>query len=262
MLMSSGDPSPQESAWMRRARPILGTLVEVVVPVGHEAALEAAFQVMVDVQRCMSRYEPHSDLSRCHAVPVGEAVALHPWTAEVLSVAAELHERSEGLFDVALGSGRWMLDRERDTTMLIRLDEGTRLDLGGIGKGWAVDHALQTALARGAPAACVNAGGDLRTQGVAVPVCLRDERVGGVYPWVQVEDGAMASSDFSAGARATLAGMRRAGHVSVAAPLCVWADALTKVLAVLGRVDHPLMLDLLRHYRAQAWIHDLPPSLS
>lgn len=261
-MMSSSEWQPEESAWMRRARPGLGTLVEVGVPIGHDAALDAAFQVMADVQRCMSRYEPDSDLSRCHAAPVGEAVAVHPWTAEVLYVAAELHERSEGLFDVALGTGRWMLDRERDTTMLIRLDEGTRLDLGGIGKGWAVDQALQMVLAQGVPAVWVNAGGDLRTQGVAVPVCLRDERAGGVHTWAQVEDGAMATSDFSAGARSVLAGIRRAGHVSVAAPHCAWADALTKVLAVLGRVEHPLMLDLLRHYRAQAWIHDSPLSPS
>jgi thiamine biosynthesis lipoprotein len=40
-------------------------------------------------------------------------------------------------------------------------------------------------------------------------------------------------------------------HASVAAPLCLWADALTKVVAASGDARHPV----LAHYGAQAWLH-------
>jgi thiamine biosynthesis lipoprotein len=42
-----------------------------------------------------------------------------------------------------------------------------------------------------------------------------------------------------------------AAHVSVAAPLCLWADALTKIVAASGDPAHPL---LARH-DARAWLH-------
>jgi thiamine biosynthesis lipoprotein len=40
-------------------------------------------------------------------------------------------------------------------------------------------------------------------------------------------------------------------HASVAAPLCLWADALTKIVAASGDASHPL---LARH-DARAWLH-------
>ena len=183
-----------------------------------------------------------------------------PATAEVLSLAEHLHAQTGGLFDVALASGRWRVDIWDAQPHLTRLDEGTRIDLGGIAKGWAVDQAVHAAQAHGAPAVWVNAGGDLRAQGVCVPVYLRDEVCGGVQPWADVCDGALATSDFGDQARAMLSGQRHATHLSVAAPLCVWADALTKVMAMLGRADHPMAEQLLVHHRAQVWFHRAPAS--
>jgi len=99
----------------------------------------------------------------------------------------------------------------------------------------------------------VNAGGDLRTRGVAVRVHLRDERTGGARPWIELREGAVATSDFGARARARLAGeVPRASHVSVISPRCCLSDALTKVVALSGREDHPLVLA----HSARAFIHD------
>lgn len=243
--------------WLRRARPWLGTLVDIGVPTGCDAALEAAFDAVALAHRLMSVQDAGSDLSRAHAAAVGVPVAIHRWTAEVLRLSQDLQARSEGLFDVARGTGRWALHPEQDDAdpCLVRLDANTRLDLGGIAKGWAVDQAVRAARAAGAAAVWVNAGGDLRTEGVTVPVRLRDERAGGVHQWLQLRDGAIATSDFTPGARSELAGTLRAAHVSVAAPECVWADALTKVLAQLGAADHPMACALLTAHGAQAWVH-------
>jgi FAD:protein FMN transferase len=48
----------------------------------------------------------------------------------------------------------------------VRLPLGTRLDLGGIGKGFAADLVVGSMLDAGATGACVNLGGDLRVCGV------------------------------------------------------------------------------------------------
>lgn len=96
----------------------------------------------------------------------------------------------EGRSDVRPGGGRLEVDLERQT---IRLELGVRIDLGGIGKGYAVDRACDIL---DATAPClVNAGGDLAVRGT-----LRGE------PWpvgvevpegsitLGLEDGAVATS--------------------------------------------------------------------
>lgn len=248
------------SAWQRRARPLLGTLVEVGLPAGDAdgPAFDAAFAALAHAQACLSRFEPDSDLGRFHALPRGGQLLLRPVTQAVLAAAQALREASEGGFDISLGTAPegWALDGDR----LIRLSEQTRLDLGGIGKGHAVDLAVQALQEAGCDAGWVNAGGDLRAFGdVELPLQLRDEAQGGVRPCGWLRDGAFATSAFGHGHRTQLAPRARPGpgapatprHVSVAAPLCLWADALTKLVAL----DAPCAPALLARHGAQAWCH-------
>lgn len=243
-------------AWYRRARPLLGTLVEVGVPLGHEAVLGAMFNAIEQVQRLMSIHEATSDLSRLHAAQVDEPVDIHAWTHEVLQLAQCLNAQTDGLFDVACGSGAWSVQMRGDQASAVRHVAACRLDLGGVAKGWAVDKAVDTALAAGVDAVWVNAGGDLRCQGVSLPVALRDEATGGVRPWLELTDGAMATSYFAPGSRSSLHGRRQSVHVSVAAPRCALADALTKVVAQASAVSDELLVRLNALHGAQAWIHE------
>lgn len=246
------------SAWTRRARPLLGTLVEVGVPAHYgnaAAALAAAFSAVQEVQACLSRFDPASDIARFNALPAGASLAVRAPTRRVLAAARELHVASAGIFDISLHSAPngWHCDADR----LHKLDAQTRLDLGGIGKGFAVDCAVQALLDHGCAGGWVNAGGDLRAFGSAeVPVVLRDEHGGGVRPFATLQDGAFATSWFDRDSRckgstsANDAAPVRA-HASVAAPLCLWADALTKIVAISGDALHPL----LARYDARAWLH-------
>jgi FAD:protein FMN transferase len=239
----------------RRAQVLLGTLVEVS---GDDAsAIAAAFAAIAHVHARMSRFEAASDIGRFHALPRGGSIEVDAQTAEVLAAAADLHAQSDGAFDVALGSahGGWRIEG----LTLTRLDESVRLDLGGIAKGHAVDRGIAALRAHGCRAGYVNAGGDLRVFGaLELPVVLRDEQRGGVRPFCTLSDGALATSHFAGSSRSTLFTTRRAEagvsaerHVSVAAPSCLMADALTKIIAATGRADHPL---LARH-GAIAWLH-------
>ena len=242
-------------AWVRRARPLLGTLVEVGLSAASPArAFDAAFDTLIEVQACLSRFDAASDIARFHALAVGESLALRAHTAAVLAAARALHEASGGVFDVSLHSAEdgWRCEGLR----LYKRHAEVRLDLGGIGKGYAVDCAVEALIARGCSAGWVNAGGDLRAfGGVQVPLRLRDERQGGVRSFATLSDGSFATSHFDAGSRSIACGGSHASpvlaHASVAAPLCLWADALTKIVAITGNASHPL----LARYAARAWLH-------
>ena len=249
------------SPWVRRARPLLGPWVELGVAsdgADTEGALRAGFTAISEVQACLSRFEADSDVARFHALHAGASMAMRETSHAVLGAAQQLRDASAGLFDISLGSATfgWHIEGGR----LYKRDNAARLDLGGIAKGHAVDRAVQALQAHGCTAGWVNAGGDLRAFGGAdVSVFLRDETRGGSTPFAQLSDGAFATSHFGPGSRASLTGGAgsaprsgsRPAHVSVAAPLCVWADALTKLVARSGDAQHPL----LRHYDAVAWLH-------
>ena len=246
-----------DARWLRRARPLLGTLVEIGLRV-HDGdardAFDAAFSRLRCVERVLSRFDADSDVARFRALRSGERMPMREEMRDVLAAASELRLATAGAFDVSVGSAPdgWRCDGDA----LTKLDAATRLDLGGIGKGYAVDRAVETLEGLGCAAGWVNAGGDLRAFGDAdVPVRVRDERRGGVRAFASLQGGAFATSHYDRASRSQLARASNddasAVHVSVAAPLCLWADALTKVVALGADTADPL----LARYDAVAWIH-------
>jgi thiamine biosynthesis lipoprotein len=243
------------SAWLRRARPLLGTLVELGVPAGTRAeVLAAGFGALEAVQAALSRFDADSDVSRFAQQATHTSLALRPAGQRVLRAAQALRQASGGLFDISLGSGpqAWHVASGR----LHKQAPQVRLDLGGIAKGFAVDQAVRALHRAGCAAGWVNAGGDLRVFGkLSLPLVLRDEAGGGTRPIGQLADGAFATSHFAPGSRAQLQGASMpqpvTAHVSVAAPRALWADALTKIVALSGDAAHPLLARL----GARAWLH-------
>jgi thiamine biosynthesis lipoprotein len=245
----------------------MGTLVELGVglsdgaepgPPWAASALEAGWRAIAEVEAAASAFLPGSDVARFNAAPAGARIELRPDTAAVLRAAAALQARTAGVFDVSLGTAAdgWAL--EAGGRVLTKRAGGARIDLGGIAKGHAVDRALAAiagALRRSGQrrsVACwVNAGGDLAVRGLEVPVLLRDEEEGGARPWLLLRDGAAATSRFDATPDRLAGGPMRARHVSVVAPRCRDCDALTKVVGLTGRADHPAV----RERGGRAWIH-------
>ena len=279
----------------RRARPLLGTFVEIEVAGAAEArmaaAVEAAFGAIADVHRLMSFHEADSDVSRLNREAALRPTTVHAWTFCVLEVATDLNRRSDGTFDIALAPvlqrlGRLpqtALDRRagalaadsgassRDTIEL--LDEhavrfhrpDVAIDLGGIAKGFAVDRALEVLRRFDIPSAIVNAGGDLATFGTnSHTIDIRSPRnPGRIICSVEVANQALASSarrfdPFCAGDATSSAVIDpvslRPAHavdgVSVRAPSCMIADALTKLVMICGTDAG----ELLEHYDAAALV--------
>ncbi len=174
---------------IRRARPLLGTLVEIGIDdalphADAEHAIARAFAVVARVHELMSFHDPDSELSRINREAWLRAVSISDETWKVLTAARQLSAASDGLFDITIaptleragflprhaghlpvsGQGGW-----RDVELLpgrqVRLARRVRLDLGGIAKGFAVDQAIAQLQAAGVMKGSVNAGGDLRVMG-------------------------------------------------------------------------------------------------
>jgi thiamine biosynthesis lipoprotein len=261
---------------VRRARPLLGTLVDMAVrTAGSEAAAHAAigvaFAEIAAVHHLMSFHEADSDLSRLNRAAVGEALEVDARTATVLQAALRFWQESDGAFDCTVapllvaggtlpavpgGTGTSGGD-----TPPFSLDGNTvtkqrpfLADLGGIAKGHAVDRAVALLAAQDFTDVVVNAGGDLRHAGrTPQPVQLRDPRDPSRIATTVLLDNAALASSAVYGARhdttqaSALVDARRGsplvrdGGVSLTAPDAMTADALTKVVLVSGNDAHPLL---------------------
>jgi FAD:protein FMN transferase len=244
----------------RRARPGLGTFVEIAAGGAPrpelDAAIEGAFQAVAEVHRLMSAHEPRSDVGRLNLEASRHAVRVHPWTHEVLRTACVLHEATAGVFDIALGphSPRLAPPPRSDIELIaghcVRFAHSeVRIDLGGIAKGFAVDRAIACLRASGIPQGLVNAGGDLAVFGEdATVVRIRDPRhPGRELCRIELMNAALASSGgridpfesseamdsevIDPETRSPVCGIRGA---TVRAPSCMIADALTKVVMLTG----------------------------
>lgn len=262
-------------AEVRRARPLLGTLVEIAVRavVAPEQAIAAAFDAIAQVHARMSYHERASDISRLNRQADRRPVAVHADTYRVLRAALTLSARTGGAFDVSIApqlERQGLLPRRRfgsvggtwrDIELLpgrrVRFRRPMRIDLGGIAKGYAVDRACAVLLAYGVRSALVNAGGDLRVIGSTPwPIAVRHPADPALrLPLCELADGAIATSagyflrlpGHPGGARALVDGRTRAlrhwqGSVSVTAATCLTADALTKVVGLLGRRATPILV--------------------
>jgi FAD:protein FMN transferase len=284
--MISGEIRWQQE--VRRARPWLGTFVEIEVAGRSEpemtAAVDAAFEAVAKVHRLMSFHDADSDVSRLNREAHVKPVAVHAWTFAVLETAVELHRRSNGIFDIAVAPVLQALGLLPDTREQPVAAPGARafdaiellgghavrfhgveigIDLGGIAKGFAVDRALDVLRAFGIESAIVNAGGDLGAFGVEPhAVHIRHPRnPAQLVCSVEIRNEALASSarrfdPFHGADTAETAvidpATRRVPEtidgVTVRAPCCMIADALSKIVMIAGTESS----DLLDHYRASA----------
>jgi len=161
----------------------MGTTIELAVEADDAdfAGAEAEFERL---EQIMSRFRPESELSRLNRDGSLEA---SPELTDVVTLALEARERTNGRFDptvhdalVAAGYDRTFDELPEDGGAApipplcgggvavdgrrITLEPGVRLDLGGIGKGFAAEHVAE-ALAVSGPA-LVSAGGDVAVRGV------------------------------------------------------------------------------------------------
>jgi len=263
--MSARCPA-DDATW--RAQPWLGTFVDIGAHAHSERALaegfNAAFAAIARVHRTLGGHDAKSELVRVNRHAALTCQAISADFRAVLACALALAACSDGAFDptvggdlVALGLLPPLARHARGATWrdVVLDEEGVLfkrplvLDLNGIAKGYAVDCAIAALRDAGVTRACVNAGGDLRVFGSATETV--HVRTGGaqsmMLPLLKIRDGAVASSGYGGQRRrirdrivtplieprARLPSMTTR-TVTVVAPTCMVADALTKVVALKG----------------------------
>jgi thiamine biosynthesis lipoprotein len=151
----------------------MATRFEVALPLGTPRAFEAAeaaLDLIDAVEEQLTVYRETSEISRINARAHGEALPVEPRLFELLRLAQMIHRDTGGAFDIAAGAltAAWgFRDRQPavpspaalaaaqqvsgfrhvlldNVTQSIRLlKPGLVLNLGGIGKGYALDRAAE-----------------------------------------------------------------------------------------------------------------------
>ena len=148
------------------SRPAMGTAFGLRI-VASDAALadelaRDAFAELERLERELSRFLPDSDVSRINRLPAGRTLRIGVGAYECLRMAAEVGAQTGGAFDVTAQPGRPVtpgaLEVHPDKNAVTVRAEGVRVDLGGIGKGYAVDAVVEMLLRWDVEAALVQGG--------------------------------------------------------------------------------------------------------
>jgi len=193
----------------------MATTFEVVVvyeDAGYaRQAAAAAFDEVDRLEGELSRFIENSDISRINNLPANQPLRLGLDAFECLQLSCRIYAETNGAFDITIGSllGLWRnedgtprtpsqeelnLARQRTGTGLLQLDESehtvrlsaspVQVDLGGIGKGYAIDRvaellrewSIETALISGGYSSVLALDGPARTKGWPLTLSNPDNR--------------------------------------------------------------------------------------
>jgi thiamine biosynthesis lipoprotein len=102
-------------------------------------AAKAAFDLVDRLELELSRFLPNSDITRVNQLAVGGHTRVSASTLECLVIARHMFDLTGGAFDVSIGTGLPSLEVDADNFLVRATKAGVQVDLGGIGKGYAVD---------------------------------------------------------------------------------------------------------------------------
>lgn len=273
---------------MRRVevgRPGLGTWIRVVVQdedvARADRAAEKAFAAIRRVDGQMSIHRADSQLARVNALAGIGAAAVDTAVLDVVGIACEGARRTRDVYDptvlplmrlygfyasqtnrfpadrdiaatlAVMGHQQLVIDRENSTLGLTK--RGAALDLGSIGKGWALDQAIAAIRAEGIASALVDVGGNVYALGTPEPDAP-GWSVGVVHPFTGRIDRTFTLRDKAVSTSANneqnhVLGDVRVGHlldarrgrpanghlsVSVVAPTGTLSDMLSTVAFLVG----------------------------
>lgn len=272
---------------MRFGRHAMACQFEALLPADQPLASDAvvdALDLIEALERQLTVYRDDSEISRLNREGHERPLPVEPRLFELLRFAEQLHRETDGAFDLTSGplikawgffrrAGRTpgddelaaararvgmrqvRLDADRRTVQLV--GSGVELNLGAIGKGYAIDRAAQRLRSAGVARFAWTAGqssvlaagdefADRPGQGWQVGVG-HPLRPGASLGTLRLRDRALATS--GSGVQFFRAGERRFGHIldprsgwpaegvlsaTAVTPSAAWSDALSTALYVLG----------------------------
>ena len=191
-LLVPGSLAAADLQSFEAVEPHMGTLVRIQLYAADTTqanqAFRAAFDRIAQLDAALSDYQPESEVNRLCRSAAGRPVKVSADLFRVLASANQVAEWTGGAFDVTLGpvtllwrqarrqhrlpdpdalreallrSGYRKLHLDAAARTVTLDQEGMRLDLGGIAKGYAADEALAALAELGIHRALVAASGDL-----------------------------------------------------------------------------------------------------
>ena len=184
------------SVVVKRSRMLMGTLVFVtVVASDRETAQRAATAGLDEIRRLeelLSTWISSSDISKINKEAGHASVHVNQETYELLQRSLEVAKLTQGGFNIAIGPAveQWgfpehpklakkdqlvavkpltdlrLLELQPSPRAAYLAEKGMRIDIGGIGKGFAADKAATVMQQLGATAGVVALSGDIKTFGV------------------------------------------------------------------------------------------------
>jgi len=245
---------------LNRCKPLLGTYVDICLSgeMSKSRLMDLSsmlFSEFEKIQTLMSFHSPDSELSIINRKAYQQPCKLSNHTYKVIEQALQLSAASDGLFDISIApklvaqqllpdhgipshhSASW-----KDISLVdncIKFAKPLLIDLGGIAKGYAVDQAFSL-LASEPLNIVINAGGDLRIshwQGKTVSIQVDGEN--GALREIPMANSAVATSAnyYTENGYPIICPLTQSTVidnkvVSVFAPNCMLADALSKVVFI------------------------------
>ena len=153
-----------------------------------EDATRAAFDEIARIHKLTDFFDENSDVSRINNSKANKAVTVDPIVVEILETALKIGRESDGAFDATLApvSMLWKFDEgepvpptadevqaalekvkaggieiDAESLTVTKLTDETKIDLGGVAKGYAGDAATKILREMGVKAAIVDLGGNI-----------------------------------------------------------------------------------------------------
>ncbi|HQR06530.1 MAG TPA: FAD:protein FMN transferase [Gemmatales bacterium] len=222
-----------EITLVRYSRPAMGTVFEIVLPFGHgvpTSTIHEALDLIDELEEQLTIYRTTSEVSELNRRGFGEAVQVTPTLFELLELSQQLSRETNGAFDITTGAlveawgfvrgpKRVPTEDERERALArcgwkhLQLQfppprvryavEGLSINLGSIGKGYALDQVAGFFRSRCPGQSVLLHGGKSSVIGIGCPPGhSKGWSVGIEHPWIPdtrlttiyLQDQAMATS--------------------------------------------------------------------
>ncbi len=172
----------------------MNTIFEIVIDneekVYAEQAANAAFEEIDRLEEELSRFLPNSEVARINSLAIGEKLRLSSDVFECLNIAKHIYNITKGIFDITAGHiidfwkttegsnnnklkesvfNNFGMDKiilDETNYLLTALTNDINIDLGGIGKGFAIDKALELLTEWDITNALIHSGSTVKAKGI------------------------------------------------------------------------------------------------
>ncbi|MEA1920193.1 MAG: FAD:protein FMN transferase [Campylobacterota bacterium] len=159
----------------------MGTLVSLSLESSAMNHSQPAFNLINDIEMALSSYNPHAEIYKLNH---GQRLNVSSYTKEALLLSQRYYKESDGYFNITVGSitkkaygfgetEKIPTDKEFQDALIkidgihiadnyVSLEENITIDLGGMGKGYAVDKVADYLFEQNITEGVIAASGDIR----------------------------------------------------------------------------------------------------